>query len=700
MCLPIRAFLFLVKTRNFHMTSVASSSSLSISSLSSSSSSSCSSSSSSSSLLPSPERVFISPALKFEVLASWKKARTSRLTLPHGVVETPVFMPVGTQGTIKGLTTDQVFGMGYRLILGNTYHLGCRPGTELIDSFGGLHKFMNWKGNLLTDSGGFQMVSLLKLARISEEGVLFQSPKDSSELMLTPEQSMKFQNQIGADIMMALDDVCHVKTTGPRVEEAMKRTIRWIDRCIKAHSRPKEQNLFGIVQGGLDPKLRAHCLQEFIKRGASLPGYAIGGLAGGEEKKEFWRVVHQCTNELPFNKPRYLMGVGYPLDLVVCSALGVDMFDCVWPTRTARFGSAIIEDAPGLMHLRRAQFAADFRPIASDCKCYTCQHYTRAYLHSVATKDVIGSQLISIHNLYYQWDLMRRLRQSLKEDKFPQFVIAFMERQFPTKKYPRWAKEALAAAGIDIGGEAIDDEFFKAATSSTATKIGADMVHVSHQKRETRIQEHEQKKLEKQQKKTQEREKRQTEQKAVHELEKTLDEEDEMDSAENQAKAPKQKSTAKEMRTEQKQEHPQKKKIERKENESSATDSKEVSSSSSSSEKPPSKRALKKQARKAQRLQQKQQQHQQSKQKQRVDMSMMRTVSGASSNHTESSSAASLSASSSSSSSVSASSSSILSPTSSSSISSLSSPSSTSSPSSSPEHSVASKRQKLIDNSS
>ena len=268
-----------------------------------------------------------SVALQFKILGTQRRARASTMTLPHGPVDTPVFMPVGTQGTIKGLTSEQVDSLDCQIILGNTYHLGLRPGADLVAEMGGLHKFMNWKRNLLTDSGGFQMVSLVELATISETGVHFQSPVDGSNMLLTPEKSIGLQNQIGADIMMALDDV--VSSLEPdrnRVEIAMHRTIRWIDRCIGAHSRPTEQNLFGIVQGGLDPELRDICLEAMNARSDWLPGYAIGGLAGGEDKHQFWRVVSQCTKKLPPGKPRYLMGVGYPIDLLVCTALGVDMY--------------------------------------------------------------------------------------------------------------------------------------------------------------------------------------------------------------------------------------------------------------------------------------------------------------------------------------------------------------------------------------
>ncbi|XP_060589468.1 queuine tRNA-ribosyltransferase catalytic subunit 1-like, partial [Ruditapes philippinarum] len=243
-------------------------------------------------------------ALTFKIIAecSTTKARVAEMTLPHSVVDTPVFMPVGTQGTLKGILPDQLKELDCKIMLGNTYHLGNRPGPELLEKAGGLHKFMNWDRNLLTDSGGFQMVSLLKLAEITEQGVKFQSPHDGSEMMLTPEKSIEIQNSIGADIIMQLDDVVHSTTTGPRVEEAMYRTIRWLDRCIAAHGRPHDQNIFPIVQGGLDAELRKKCAAELTKR--DVAGFAIGGLSGGEEKAMFWRMVDVSTDCLPDDKPR------------------------------------------------------------------------------------------------------------------------------------------------------------------------------------------------------------------------------------------------------------------------------------------------------------------------------------------------------------------------------------------------------------
>ncbi|KAH9756449.1 Queuine tRNA-ribosyltransferase catalytic subunit 1 [Citrus sinensis] len=420
-------------------------------------------------------------ALRFEVLGRFNRARAAQLTLPHFACQTPLFMPVGTQGTIKGLTTDQLEEIGCQIILGNTYHLALRPTSELIDELGGLHKFMNWPRALLTDSGGFQMVScitnlyvagifytqwhfayifqvsLLHLADITEKGVTFQSPVDGKPMLLTPEESIQIQNRIGADIIMALDDVVRTTITGPRIEEAMYRTLRWVDRCIAAHKRPHEQNLFGIVQGGLDPVLRDICVRGLVDR--NLPGYAIGGLAGGEDKDSFWRVVAQCTAALPEDKPRYVMGVGYPLDIVVCSALGADMYDCVYPTRTARFGTALVPE--GVLKLKHNAMVNDTRPIDPTCACMVCKNYTRAYIHCLVTKDAMGSQLLSYHNLYYMLQLSRNLHSSIVEGRcyiIPDSnlcasrnsnVVRFLW-QFPKGDVPEWVCNAMDVAGIDI----------------------------------------------------------------------------------------------------------------------------------------------------------------------------------------------------------------------------------------------------------
>ncbi|KAI8381545.1 queuine tRNA-ribosyltransferase [Radiomyces spectabilis] len=389
-------------------------------------------------------------ALDYRIVArcSTTKARASLLTLPHGPVNTPVFMPVGTQGTLKGLTPSQIRELGCQIMLNNTYHLGLKPGQETLDKVGGAHRFQSWNRNLLTDSGGFQMVSLLKLAKVTEEGVQFASPHDGSLMMLTPEHSISLQNSIGADIIMQLDDVISSLVRGPRVEEAMKRSIRWLDRCIAAHQYPDRQNLLPIIQGGLDSDLRAYCVKEMVKR--DMPGYAIGGLSGGEEKEAFWKIVHLCTDLLPSNKPIYCMGVGYAVDLVVCVALGVDMFDCVFPTRTARFGNALTMD--GVVRLRAGKYASDFGPIEEGCDCPTCRQYTRSYVHLTASaKDTVGCHLISVHNTAFQLRLMKEMRCAIAEDTFPQWIHQFFSRYYGTPdRYPLWAVHALNAVGVQL----------------------------------------------------------------------------------------------------------------------------------------------------------------------------------------------------------------------------------------------------------
>ncbi|XP_026572558.1 queuine tRNA-ribosyltransferase catalytic subunit 1 [Pseudonaja textilis] len=391
----------------------------------------------------------MSATLSLRVVAECKqsKARVCELRLPHGLVDCPVFMPVGTQGTMKGLTALQLDALGCRLCLGNTYHLGMRPGPELIKKANGLHSFMNWPRNLLTDSGGFQMVSLVEFSKVTEEGVHFCSPYDGKQILLTPEKSIEIQNALGSDIIMQLDDVISSTLGGPRVEDAMLRSVRWLDRCIAAHSKPNQQNLFAIIQGGLDPILRNKCLEEMTKR--DVPGFAIGGLSGGEAKDHFWRMVALSTKHLPKNKPRYLMGVGYATDLVVCVALGCDMFDCVYPTRTARFGSALVPW--GSLQLKNKQYAKDFRPIDENCTCPTCQRYSRAFLNALYPIDSAAKHHITIHNIAYQMNLMHSIRESITEQKFPQFVQNFMKTMYGnSSSYPQWAMEALASVEINL----------------------------------------------------------------------------------------------------------------------------------------------------------------------------------------------------------------------------------------------------------
>jgi len=298
------------------------------------------------------------------------------------------------------------------------------------------------------------MVSLLKLAKVTEEGVRFLSPHDGSPMLLTPEHSISLQNSIGSDIIMQLDDV--LATTSPdkaRMREAMERSVRWLDRCVAAHQKPDSQNLFCIIQGGLDLDMRRECCQEMLAR--DTPGIAIGGLSGGEAKEDYCRVVETCTALLPDLKPRYVMGIGYPEDLVVSVALGADMFDCVWPTRTARFGNAITKH--GVLNIRNARYANDFGPIESGCGCMCCRQgddgmgITRAYAHHNTSKETVSAHLLTIHNVWYQLNLMREVRQSIIEDRFPAYARQFFADLYENKAdYPEWAVTALRRVNIDL----------------------------------------------------------------------------------------------------------------------------------------------------------------------------------------------------------------------------------------------------------
>jgi tRNA-guanine transglycosylase len=301
----------------------------------------------------------------------------------------------------------------------------------------------------------FQMVSLLKLANITEEGVRFLSPHDGTPMLLTPEHSIALQNTIGSDIIMQLDDV--LVTTSPdaaRMREAMERSVRWLDRCIAAHANPNTQNLFCIIQGGLDLEMRRECCEQMVARNTL--GIAIGGLSGGEAKSDFCKVVDTCTSLLPENKPRYVMGIGYPEDLVVSVALGADMFDCVWPTRTARFGNAITKY--GMLNLRHARYANDFGPVEDGCGCICCREVegglgvTRAFVHHVAAKETVGAHLLTIHNVWHQLALMRRVREAIIEDRYPAFLKEFFSDYYGAdrNRYPDWAVEALRGVGVDL----------------------------------------------------------------------------------------------------------------------------------------------------------------------------------------------------------------------------------------------------------
>ncbi|KAK3075630.1 hypothetical protein LTR53_000872 [Teratosphaeriaceae sp. CCFEE 6253] len=435
-------------------------------------------------------------ALRFDLLTkcSTTKARAATLHLPHGAVQLPIFMPVATQGSLKGLTPKQLEETSCRLCLNNTYHLyavvpryseavlltmnrGLKPGQKTLDTIGGAHKLQSWPHNILTGTEAtgrdyrlwdiadqlrrqWRMVSLLELAQVTEEGVRFLSPHDGSPMLLTPEHSISLQNSIGSDIIMQLDDV--IATTSPdhaRIKEAMHRSVRWLDRCIAAHEKPESQNLFCIIQGGLDLDLRQECCKEMIAR--DTPGIAIGGLSGGEAKAEYCKVVDTCTNLLPVHKPRYVMGVGYPEDILVSIALGADMFDCVWPTRTARFGNAITND--GTLNLKSAAYAYDFGPVDEGCQCVCCRlpsegglGITRAYIHHTTAKETAGAHLLSMHNVHYLLDLVRRAREAIIDQRYPAFVRAYFTRVYKgdEKTYPRWAVDALRGVGVDLSTDA------------------------------------------------------------------------------------------------------------------------------------------------------------------------------------------------------------------------------------------------------
>ncbi|KAL0223121.1 hypothetical protein P9112_002511 [Eukaryota sp. TZLM1-RC] len=395
---------------------------------------------------PTATTTFSSPALKFTVHKTCGPARCGTLFLPHGPVPTPIFMPVGTQGTLKGITSLEIEELDCHLLLANTYFLSLRPGAETLTRQGGLHKLMSWDRNILTDSGGFQMVSLLQLSKLSEEGVQFQSPVDNSVSLLTPEESIRTQHAIGSDICMQLDDTVHTLCSDmERHREGMERSIRWLDRALKVHYESKRhltQNLYPIIQGGLDEKLRSQSIKLILER--KCPGIAIGGLAGGESKSEFCRVVTFCSQRLPANQPRYVMGVGYSIDIVVSIALGVDQMDCVYPTRTARFGSALVPW--GQLQLRKAEFKNDTRPIDDDCPCSTCRRYSRACLNAMVNRDDTIAILLTIHNIAFQLRLCKAIRAAIYSGNFNIFCREFLQMN----GNPDWAVKALENAGYDL----------------------------------------------------------------------------------------------------------------------------------------------------------------------------------------------------------------------------------------------------------
>ena len=341
-------------------------------------------------------------------------ARTGVVHTAHGSFETPVFMPVGTQGSVKGIAPRDLEDAGAEILLGNAYHLYIRPGIDIIQKAGGLHKFMGWNHPILTDSGGYQVFSLARLREISEEGVHFQSHFDGNKIFLSPERVIEIQEAIGSDIAMIFDDCPPPTQDKDRIRQSLEITLRWSARA-KAHHRRTDQALFGIVQGGIFPDLRMESLKRTVEM--DFDGYALGGLCVGEDKTDTLRIFHEITPALPADKPRYLMGVGTPLDFIEGVAGGADMFDCVTPTRYGRNGSAFT--SAGLIVVRNGKYAEDNRPLAEDCDCYACRNFSRAYLrHLLNAEEMLGPQLVSLHNIHYFVNLLKAIRQSIREGRF------------------------------------------------------------------------------------------------------------------------------------------------------------------------------------------------------------------------------------------------------------------------------------------
>ena len=356
--------------------------------------------------------------MKFELLENDGSARRGRLTFDRGTVETPAFMPVGTYGTVKAMTPEELRDIGAEMILGNTFHLMLRPGTDIIAAHGDLHDFMGWSGPILTDSGGFQVFSLAELRKLSEDGVTFASPVDGSRVFLGPEESMAVQRALGSDIVMIFDECTPYPASENEARQSMQRSLRWAERSKRAHG-DNPAALFGIVQGGMYPELRRDSAGGLLEIG--FDGYAIGGLSVGEPEAERERILEATCPLLPDDRPRYLMGVGRPQDLVAAVARGVDMFDCVLPTRNARNGHLFTSQ--GVVRIRNARYAHDTGPVDPECDCYTCRRFSRAYLrHLERCNEILGHRLATLHNLHYYQSLMRRMRQAIEAGSFAELA--------------------------------------------------------------------------------------------------------------------------------------------------------------------------------------------------------------------------------------------------------------------------------------
>ncbi len=373
------------------------------------------------------------PAIRYRLIKKEKHtgARLGELITPHGTFPTPMFMPVGTLATVKTLAPEELKEMGASVILSNTYHLWLRPGEDIVREAGGLHEFMNWDQGILTDSGGFQVWSLSDMRQIEEEGVHFRNHLNGSKLFLSPEKAIDIQNQLGADMIMSFDECAPFYASHDYVKASVERTTRWAERGLKAHAYPEKQGLFGIIQGAGYPDLRKLSAEALVQM--DFPGYSIGGLSVGETKEEMNQVLEYTTPWIPENKPRYLMGVGTPDSFIDSVIRGVDMFDCVLPTRIARNGTCMT--STGRLVVKNAAYARDFRPIDENCSCYTCRNYSRAYIrHLLKANETFGIRLTSYHNVYFLLDVMRQIREAIQEDRLLDFREAFFEQYGFNKK--------------------------------------------------------------------------------------------------------------------------------------------------------------------------------------------------------------------------------------------------------------------------
>lgn len=376
--------------------------------------------------------------VQYELLKKDGKARVGKIKTLHGEIETPVFMPVGTQATVKGMTPEELETIGAEIILGNTYHLYLRPGDELVAKFDGLHSFMNWKRPILTDSGGFQVFSLGDLRDIKEEGVYFRSHLDGSKHFISPEKSIQIQNNLGSDIVMLFDECPPGLSSKEYLIPSIERTTRWAKRCIEAHKNPDKQGLFAIVQGGIYEELRDKSYNELKEYDEYFSGYAVGGLAVGEPREDMYRILDYIVEKLPDNKPRYLMGVGEPLDMLEAVASGIDMMDCVQPSRIGRHGTVFTKY--GRLVIKNAIYSEDKRALDENCDCYVCRNYTRGYIrHLFKSQEILGQRLATYHNLYFLIKLMKNSREAIKNNNFKEFKEQF-EKNYKLGKESEWIK--------------------------------------------------------------------------------------------------------------------------------------------------------------------------------------------------------------------------------------------------------------------